>query len=138
MGEPILQEVDWYQHVLAEAVHVILHHILSIYKYYFKGSLERLLVACNCSKLDVRIPTAVEFVLENVMVEELDKDAIFDRIMKINVLKVYPWEVHTLLPKVMPRMWWVKDQVNQDPWSDSMSVTKLIAEASTFLGMIEV
>ena len=100
--------------------------------------MERLLVACNCGKLDVRIPAVVDFMLEHVTVEELDKDAIFARITRINVLKVYPWEVHTLLPKIMPRMWWVKDQVHQNLQSDSMSVTKLIAEASTFLGMIEV
>ena len=100
--------------------------------------MECLLVVCNCGKLDVRIPAVAEFMLEHVTVEELDKDAIFKRITKIDVLKVYPWEVCTLLSKIMPRMWWVKDQVHQDPRSDSMSVTKLIAEASTFLGMIEV
>ena len=95
-------------------------------------------VACNRSKLDVQIPTVVEFMLEHVTVKELNKDAIFARITRINVLKMYPWEVCTLLSKIMPCMWWVKDQVHQDPRSDSMSVTKLITEVSTFLGMIEV
>ena len=100
--------------------------------------MERLLVACNHGKLDVRIPAVADFMLEHVTVEKLDKNAIFARITRINVLKVYPWEVRTLLPKIMPHMWWVKDQVHQNLRSDSMSVTKLIAEASTFLGMIEV
>ena len=98
-----------------------------------------MLVACNRGKLDIWIPAVAEFMLEHVTVEELDKDAIFERITRIDVLKVYPWEVHkALLSKIMPRMWWVKDQVHQDLRSDSMSVTKLITEASTFLGMIEV
>ena len=91
----------------------------------------------TAANLTYRFPV-VEFMLEHVMVKELNKDAIFARITRINVLKMYPWEVCTLLPKIMPRMWWVKDQVHQDLRSDSMSVTKLITEASTFLGMIEV
>ena len=100
--------------------------------------MERLLVACNRGKLDVWIPAVAEFVLENLTVEEVDKETIFDRITKFDVLKVYPWEVCTVLPKIMPRMWWVKDQIYQGPWSDSMSVTTLITEASTFMRMIEV
>ena len=84
-------------------------------KCYLKGSLECLLVACNRGKLDVWIPTVAEFVLENLTVEEVDKDTIFDRITKFDVLKVYPWEVCTVLSKIMPCMWWVKDQIYQGP-----------------------
>ena len=100
--------------------------------------MERLLVACNHRKLDVWIPAVVEFVLEILTVEEVNKDTIFDRITKFDVLKVYSWEVCMVLPKIMPHMWWVKDQIYQGPWSDSMSVTTLITEASTFMRMIEV
>lgn len=100
--------------------------------------MEHLLAACNRGKLDMCIPAVTELVLENVTMEELDKDMLLNKFMTINVFKVYPSEIRTLAPKMMPRMWWVKGVIHEDPQSDRMSVITLIAEASNFMKMIEV
>ena len=84
------------------------------------------------------IPTVTELVLENVTMEELNKDMLLNKFMTINVFKVYPSEIRTLAPKMMPRMWWVEGMIHEDPRSDRMSVITLIAEASNFMKMIEV
>ena len=90
--------------------------------------MERLLAACNRGKLDMCILAVTELVLENVTMEELDKDMLLNKFRTINIFKIYPSEICTLAPKMMPYMWWVKGMIHDDPQSDHMLVITLIAK----------
>ncbi|KAI6032425.1 hypothetical protein EDC04DRAFT_2605233 [Pisolithus marmoratus] len=77
------------------------------------------------------VPTAASRILEWMVVSGMSCEVLADRITEINVFKIYPEEVHTMIPKQMPWKWWVDGPAVTTGFGIQL-VTELIKEAMEF------
>ncbi|KAI6029017.1 hypothetical protein EDC04DRAFT_2605645 [Pisolithus marmoratus] len=66
----------------------------------------------------------------------MSREVLADRIAEIDVFKIYPEEVHTMIPKQMPWQWWV-DGPTASTGLGIQPVTELIKEAMEFFQDME-
>ncbi|KAI6032498.1 hypothetical protein EDC04DRAFT_2605146 [Pisolithus marmoratus] len=83
------------------------------------------------------VPVATSTILEWMAVSGMSWEVLADRIAEINVFKIYPEEVHTMIPKQMPWQWWV-DGPTVTTGLGIQPVTESIKEATEFFQDMEV
>ncbi|KAI5986016.1 hypothetical protein EDC04DRAFT_2615224 [Pisolithus marmoratus] len=77
------------------------------------------------------VPVATSTILEWMTVSGMLQEVLADRIAEIDVFKIYPEEIHTMIPKQMPQQWWV-DGPSVTAGLGIQPVTDLIKEAMEF------
>ncbi|KAI5995703.1 hypothetical protein EDC04DRAFT_2910180 [Pisolithus marmoratus] len=119
MDHTLKESVEWHIHVQ--------HEVLS---------LERILSMCQQQDLKMWVPAAASTILEWMVVSGMLWEVLADRIAEINVFKIYPEEVHTVIPKQMPQQWWV-DGPTVTAGLGIQPVTESIKEAMEFFQDME-
>ncbi|KAI6041127.1 hypothetical protein EDC04DRAFT_2601883 [Pisolithus marmoratus] len=82
------------------------------------------------------VPAATSTILEWMVVSGMLQEVLADRIAEINVVKIYPEEVHTMIPKQLPWQWWV-DGPTVTAGLGIWLVTESIKEAMEFFQDME-